>query len=144
EPSFAGNTIRSRATTLRNRDGGPRRYGGGVRTSVTRAFTFEASHQLPFHSGKCKRLHGHGYRLEVTVTGPVADDGMVLDFAALKDVVHNTVIDRFDHQHLNDLVENPTAEVMAAEIWSTLVVTGLAVTRVRLWETADCMVEVTA
>ena len=52
-----------------------------VRTSVTRCFTFEAAHQLPWHPGKCRNLHGHGYRLEVTVEGPVNDDGMVLDFA---------------------------------------------------------------
>ena len=115
-----------------------------MRTSVTRAFTFEASHQLPFHPGKCKRLHGHGYRLEVTVEGPVADDGMVLDFSALKEVVRREVLDRFDHQHLNDLFENPTAEVVAQDIWASLEAAGLGVSRVRLWETADCMAEVTA
>lgn len=115
-----------------------------MRTSVTRAFTFEASHQLPFHPGKCQRLHGHGYRLEVTVEGAVGEDGMVLDFSALKDVVRREVIDRLDHQHLNDLFPNPTAEVVAAEIWKSLEASGLAVSRIRLWETADCMAEVTA
>ena len=48
-----------------------------VKTSVTRSFTFEAAHQLPWHPGKCRELHGHGYRLEVTVEGPVGDNGMV-------------------------------------------------------------------
>jgi len=38
----------------------------GMRTLVTRSFTFEAAHQLPWHPGKCRDLHGHGYRLEVT------------------------------------------------------------------------------
>lgn len=117
---------------------------GSMRTSVTRSFTFEASHQLPFHAGKCKRLHGHGYRLEVTVEGPIGEDGMVMDFAEVKDVVRREVVDRYDHQHLNDLFANPTAEVVAGSIWESLTGAGLPVSRIRLWETADCMVEVVA
>ena len=115
-----------------------------MRTSVTRAFSFEAAHQLPWHDGKCQRLHGHSYRLEVTVTGPVREDGMVIDFAELKAVVDREVVDRFDHQFLNDFFENPTAEVVAAEVWKSLEAAGLGVTHIRLWETQDSSVEVTA
>ena len=115
-----------------------------MRTSVTRVFTFEAAHQLPWHDGKCQRLHGHSYRLEVTVTGPVREDGMVIDFAELKTVVDRAVIDRYDHQYLNDFFENPTAEVVAAEVWKSLEAAGLGITRIRLWETQDSSVEVSA
>jgi len=115
-----------------------------MRTSVSRSFTFEAAHQLPWHPGRCRDLHGHGYRLEVTVEGPVGENGMVLDFADLGDVVEREIVARYDHVYLNDLLENPTAELLAHDIWKRLEAASLSVARVRLWETADSMVEVTA
>jgi 6-pyruvoyltetrahydropterin/6-carboxytetrahydropterin synthase len=114
-----------------------------MRTSVTRSFHFEAAHQLPWHEGKCRNLHGHSYRLDVTVAGPVGDRGIVVDFADIKAVVQRDVLDRFDHTYLNDLLANPTAELIAAEIWKTIEAAGLDVERIRLWETADCHVEIT-
>ena len=114
-----------------------------MRTSVTRVFGFEAAHQLPWHEGKCRNLHGHSYRLEVTVEGPLNEHGIVVDFADIKHVVDAEVVDRFDHTYLNDVVENPTAETMAAEIWKTIEAANLDVSRIRLWETADSFVEVT-
>jgi len=113
-----------------------------VHTSVTRSFTFEAAHQLPWHPGKCRELHGHGYRLEVTVEGPVGPNGMVLDFGEVEAVVKREVIARYDHRYLNELLDNPTAELIAEDAWKRLEAADLAVTRIRLWETADCMVEV--
>ena len=50
---------------------------------------------------------------------------------------------RYDHVYLNDLIDNPTAELIAHDICKSLEAAGLAVARVRLWETDDCMVEVT-
>jgi 6-pyruvoyltetrahydropterin/6-carboxytetrahydropterin synthase len=114
-----------------------------MRTSVTRTFTFEAAHQLPWHPGKCRYLHGHSYRLEVTVEGPIGDHGIVVDFADIKQVVERDVIAAYDHRYLNDLLDNPTAELLAAEIWKTVEAADLAVSRIRLWETADSFVEVT-
>jgi 6-pyruvoyltetrahydropterin/6-carboxytetrahydropterin synthase len=113
-----------------------------MRTSVTRAFAFEAAHQLPWHEGKCRNLHGHSYRLEVTVEGPLTEHGVVVDFSDLKAVVQREVIDRYDHRYLNDVMDNPTAELVAHDIWKSLEAAGLGLTRVRLWETADCSVEV--
>ncbi|HVM10303.1 MAG TPA: 6-carboxytetrahydropterin synthase QueD [Acidimicrobiales bacterium] len=113
-----------------------------MRTSVTRSFTFEAAHQLPWHPGKCQRLHGHSYRLEVTVDGPVGEQGIVVDFGDIKEVVRRDVIARYDHQYLNDLMENPTAELLAHEIWKTVEAADLPVSRIRLWETADSWVDV--
>lgn len=115
-----------------------------MRTSVTQVFRFEAAHQLPWHPGRCRDLHGHGYRLEVTVTGAVGPTGIVLDFADLAEVVQREVISRYDHRYLNELLDNPTAELLAHEVWKTLEAAGLAVSRVRLWETPDSMVEVAA
>ena len=109
---------------------------------VTRAFSFEAAHELPWHSGKCKRLHGHSYRFEVTVEGELDDNGIVIDFDDVKRVARAEVVDRYDHQYLNDLLENPTAERLAADIRDRLRAAGLNVVSVRLWETPDSSVEV--
>src|SRR5688500_12652818 len=114
-----------------------------MQTSVTRIFTFEAAHQLPWHEGKCRNLHGHSYRLEVTVEGPIGDHGIVVDFAEIKDVVRREVVERFDHRYLNDLLDNPTAELIAADIWKRVEAASLPVSRIRLWETGDSFVEIT-
>jgi len=113
-----------------------------METSVTRVFTFEAAHELPWHPGKCQRLHGHSYRLEITVQGAIRPDGMVIDFGELRQLVDREIIDRYDHRYLNDLVDNPTAELLAQEIGKRLEASGLPIRRLRLWETANCMVEI--
>lgn len=115
-----------------------------MRTQITRSFSFAAAHQLPWHPGKCQRPHGHNYRLEVTVEGPVGEHGVVMDFDDLKAVVQDQILDRFDHRDLNDLFPNPTAEVVAADIWKSLEAAGLALAAVRLWETDSCSVELRA
>ena len=115
-----------------------------MRTRVTRSFCFEAAHQLPWHSGKCRRLHGHNYRLEVTVEGPVGENGVVMDFDDLSAVVHRELVDRYDHRYLNELIDNPTAEVVAHEAWKRLEAVGLPVVRLRLWETPESSVEILA
>ena len=113
-----------------------------MRTTVTRSFTFEAAHQLPWHNGACRNLHGHGYRLEVTVAGPINDDGIVIDFADLGAIVRREVVDRYDHTYLNDLLDNPTAELIAQDAFKRLEASGLEVARLRLWETDNCSVEI--
>lgn len=113
-----------------------------MRTRVTRSFTFEAAHFLPWHPGRCRDLHGHSYRLEVAVEGPVDENGVVLDFADLKTAVHDAVVSHYDHRLLNDLLDNPTAELVAADAWKRLEAAGLAPARVRLWETPTSSVEI--
>jgi 6-pyruvoyltetrahydropterin/6-carboxytetrahydropterin synthase len=115
-----------------------------VQTRVTRSFSFEAAHQLEWHSGACKNLHGHSYRLEVTVAGALDDNGIVIDFADLSALVQREVIDRFDHTYLNDLLPNPTAELIAADIWDRLMSAGAALHRVVLWETENSSAEIEA
>jgi 6-pyruvoyltetrahydropterin/6-carboxytetrahydropterin synthase len=75
--------------------------------------TIDSSHVIPGHPGKCARLHGHTYRFQVWVSGPVEGDrAMLVDFYDLK-----AEIDAWDHRHLNDEVEFvPTAELLAAEM----------------------------
>jgi len=110
-----------------------------VRTTITVAATFAAAHRLPDHEGKCFRLHGHTYGLEVTVegkpqaTGPAA--GMVMDFAELRARVDEVVVAPLDHQLLNELFTFvPTAEAVAGWAFAQLQEAGLPVIRVRLSE----------
>ncbi len=70
---------------------------------VTREFSFEMAHVLKGYDGPCRNVHGHSYRLFVTVRGePINDsrspkNGMVMDFTDLKEIVLKTIIERFDH-----------------------------------------------
>jgi 6-pyruvoyltetrahydropterin/6-carboxytetrahydropterin synthase len=113
---------------------------------ISKTYRFEASHQLPWHMGKCARLHGHSYVLEVVVAGVVQPDesgpssGMVVDFADLDQVV-KPLVARMDHHHLNQLVLNPTAERLLEWILAQLSRGGVEPTVVRLWETANCYAE---
>jgi 6-pyruvoyltetrahydropterin/6-carboxytetrahydropterin synthase len=111
---------------------------------VTIEESFAAGHALRNYRGKCENVHGHNYRCHVTIEGRQLDEiGLLVDFVALKKVVH-TVLDRMDHQWLNDLPPfdaiNPSAENMAKHIYDQ-VVEGLKdklevrVGSVRLWET---------
>lgn len=83
---------------------------------ISKIFAFEASHILPRHPGKCSRLHGHSWKLRVTVFGPVNKDScFVMDYAELKAMVQ-PIVDRFDHQHLNAFVRYPSSENLAIHI----------------------------
>ncbi|WP_233899932.1 6-pyruvoyl trahydropterin synthase family protein [Tenacibaculum piscium] len=70
---------------------------------ITKQFTFETGHALYGYDGKCKNVHGHSYKLFVTVTGqPISDSsnvkfGMVIDFGDLKKIVKEEIVDIFDH-----------------------------------------------
>jgi 6-pyruvoyltetrahydropterin/6-carboxytetrahydropterin synthase len=98
-------------------------------------FKFSASHRLPVYVGKCNRLHGHNYRLRVRVRGVVDPiTGMVADFHDIESQMH-PLLERVDHHHLNELVENPTAENVVVWMWEQLVIPGLV--SLELWETED-------
>jgi len=91
---------------------------------VFREFTFEAAHQLHHlpEGHKCRRLHGHSYRVEVHVAGEVDPvTGMVIDFAEIK-TAFQPLHDRLDHYYLNDIdgLDNPTSENLARWIWDRL------------------------
>ncbi len=84
---------------------------------VTVEDTFAAGHYLRNYKGKCEKPHGHNYKIRVTLAGHQLDSaGLLLDFKDLKEVMRH-VIDRLDHQMLNDIapftVLNPSAENIA-------------------------------
>ncbi|MFD2698046.1 6-pyruvoyl tetrahydropterin synthase family protein [Mesonia sediminis] len=70
---------------------------------ITKQFNFETGHALYGYDGKCKNVHGHSYKLNVTVIGtPIHDsnhvkNGMVIDFGDLKKIVKEEIVDQFDH-----------------------------------------------
>jgi 6-pyruvoyltetrahydropterin/6-carboxytetrahydropterin synthase len=70
---------------------------------ITKEFSFETGHALYGYDGKCKNVHGHSYKLSVTVIGvPISDRnnvkyGMVIDFSDLKKIVKEEIVDHFDH-----------------------------------------------
>ena len=70
---------------------------------ITKQFSFETGHALYGYDGKCKNVHGHSYKLSVTVIGrPITDRnnvkfGMVIDFSDLKTIVREEIVDQFDH-----------------------------------------------
>ena len=121
--------------------------------AIVKHFEFEAAHRLPEHGGKCKYLHGHTYKLEVGVMGPVNPvTGMIADFKQLKDLVSDLVLDRLDHSCLNELgtipgfpANCPTAENMVLwvvnQLQPRLAITGCELSLVRLWETSGSWVE---
>ncbi|CAM5328224.1 6-carboxytetrahydropterin synthase QueD [Thauera mechernichensis] len=138
---------------------------------ITRRLEFDAGHRIPDHASQCRHLHGHRYALEITLSGEVikADglpvNGMIMDFADVKRIAKELVVDRWDHAFLVyrgdtrvldfltsmpehktvvlDLV--PTAENLAAEAFRLLdpayrdtYGNHLRLERVRLYETPNC------
>ena len=113
---------------------------------LKKTFSFEASHRLPEHPGKCKRLHGHSYKLVVTVKTPNELDasGITIDFGHVSDTVKMCVIEKLDHRHLNDILPRPSAEALAVWIWEQLSAplrtVGAELCEIELWETHNSAV----
>ena len=138
---------------------------------ITRRLEFDAGHRIPNHASQCRHLHGHRYAIEVTLSGPVmatagaADEGMVLDFSAVKAIAQDAVVDAWDHAFLawrhDDTIVNflasipghktvlfdapPTAEHLAQMAYRLLdqryrnrYGARLALERVRIYETPNC------
>lgn len=138
--------------------------------SCTRKFEFDSAHRIINHAGKCRNVHGHRYKLEVTISTSELDEmGMVIDFAVLKEIIKTWLDDHLDHtiilaeadrtlgnaiyditkQDIYYLNNTPTAENIALhlkDILSDLFVSkGLKTVRIErilLNETPSCSVEV--
>lgn len=137
---------------------------------ITRRLEFDAGHRIPNHDSQCRHLHGHRYALEITLSGQiisaegVSEQGMVMDFSAVKTIANETLVSRWDHAFLVyrgdaavvdflatlsghktvvlDVV--PTAENLAAEAFRVLDAAyvdsygnQLRLERVRLYETPN-------
>ena len=129
--------------------------------SATKTMTFDAGHRLSQYDGKCFKLHGHTYKLEITVSGQIDSIGMVIDFNIIKDIYKTEVEPSFDHKTLlnkNDELNlklfkdvptdwitwvnyNPTAENIVLDIATILYQSlhthhpHITLTQVVLWET---------
>ena len=109
--------------------------------------TFAAGHALRNYKGKCENVHGHNYRVRVTLEGErLASNGLLVDFVELKKGLME-IIDRLDHQFLNDVEPftelNPSAENMAKYFYDELAKSlgqgaqdaPVRIAEVRIWET---------
>lgn len=88
--------------------------------TVTKEFTFDSAHFLTQYHGKCENLHGHTYKLHVTVEGELDDESMVLDFIVLKNIVKEKVLSKLDHNNLNNIFTQPSAENILIWIWDQI------------------------
>ncbi len=141
------------------------------RIRITKKFTFETAHALYGYNGKCKNIHGHSYKLYVTVIGePIADTnnpkyGMVIDFGDLKTIVNNEIVDEFDHatlfnkntphlelaEHLKELGHHiilvdyqPSSEMMVIDFAKKITAKlpeGIYLHSLKLQETESCYAE---
>ena len=132
-------------------------------TTVTKEVTFDAAHRLSFHKGKCFNLHGHTYKLCLTLKGEELENGMVKDFYEIKKAL-NEVVEAFDHttmlygenpvnQQLIAVLSNlemrvvvfpfePTVENMAKYFAERFKYNGLPVLKVTMYETPTSYAEV--
>ena len=97
--------------------------------------SFSSAHRLPHYDGPCHQLHGHTWKAVFVIEGPVRPDGMVCDFKVIKKLLDNYLP---DHQFLNDLLENPTAENLAQFLFqktdAALAQQGLKLKTLEIWE----------
>jgi 6-pyruvoyltetrahydropterin/6-carboxytetrahydropterin synthase len=105
---------------------------------LRKEYGFEAAHFIYNHPGKCRNLHGHSYKLFVSLEGQVnLETGMIIDFDDLSKIVRDKVIFPLDHRFLNDLIPLSTAENIVTWIWEQLQPGLPALTQLELYETTD-------
>ncbi|PPD49754.1 MAG: 6-carboxytetrahydropterin synthase [Methylobacter sp.] len=124
--------------------------------SITKEVYFCYGHRLMNHAGKCRHLHGHSVKASITIQQETLDgQGMVCDFADIRDCVEKYIDENLDHNfllHKDDpiipmltaqnerfmaLDEHPTAEVLSKMLYQYLKQSGFNVAQVALWETAS-------
>lgn len=142
-----------------------------ARIRLTKEFSFETAHALEGYDGPCREIHGHSYRLFVTVAGQPVDDasdpkyGMVMDFGELKKIVNDLIVSRYDHalvirssqrsaelmtclgEHFSHILEmpyQPTCENMVADFARMIaphLPSGVDLVSIKLHETATSFAE---
>lgn len=112
---------------------------------VTVEQTFAAAHALRDYKGSCENLHGHNFKVQVTIEGEKLDKaGMLIDFLDVRDAMDAVIMRQLDHRNLNetppfDAAKNPSAEYIAEFIYfgmaEALKVLPVRVQQVKVWET---------
>ncbi|SJZ37951.1 6-carboxytetrahydropterin synthase QueD [Selenihalanaerobacter shriftii] len=108
---------------------------------ITREFEFDAAHNLKNYDGDCSNLHGHRYKLEVSVLGYVGEEKyLAIDFKDLKSLGKELILDKLDHQYLNEVLDfNTSCEKLAYWIWERLegkfIEYDCELYEIKLWET---------
>lgn len=115
--------------------------------SVTKIFTFDSAHRLNDYVGKCAEIHGHTYKLELTLRGFTDDKGLVIDFHDVEKLVNEQIMEKIDHKLLNDVFDfNPTCENIALWIWDEaekiFCNTSANIEKVILWENAESCITI--
>jgi 6-pyruvoyltetrahydropterin/6-carboxytetrahydropterin synthase len=123
------------------------------RVLISKEFTFDSAHHLHCYEGKCQNLHGHTYRLQVIMSGQTDDRGITIDFSDVKRITKLYVIDRLDHQYLNEVLPlmNTTAENMVVWIYEQIQAallkedtnSSIRLEEIRLWETPTSFAAIT-
>ena len=106
---------------------------------------FDAAHWLPDHPGKCKALHGHRWVVTIELAAEGLDhQSMVTDFGEVKRTMGRLIDEQLDHRTLNEVVQPPTAEVLASTIFSWLdqlpIGEGVRLAAVTVQESPGCRV----
>ncbi len=113
---------------------------------IYKDFKFDAAHNLINYHGKCEKLHGHTYKLRVELEGRPDSEGMIIDFVELKNIVNNKIISKLDHNYINDLITQPTAENIAVWIWreleKDLTRENCNLFKISVWETETSCVKI--
>ena len=116
-----------------------------MKVRLVREYRFEAAHRLPHvpEGHKCQRLHGHSFKIELAIAGPVNDTtGWFIDFGDL-DEIWAPLHDALDHRYLNDIpgLENPTSEVLSRLLWERIKPKRAERVRFTVYETCDARCE---
>ncbi len=116
-----------------------------ARWTIEKEFCFEASHVLPHHDGKCRRLHGHSWKGRLVCEGDRLHEsgpqtGMLLDFGRMSAAIKPLLEDHLDHYHLNEslALESPTSEAVARWIFEKVKVKVPELSAVIIDETCTC------
>ncbi len=109
---------------------------------IIKEFRFEAAHFLPRVPAdhKCRRMHGHSFRFEIKLVGPVdQESGWLMDFGDISRVVRPVVDSELDHRLLNDVdgLENPTSEEISIWLWKRLKPSMPLLTEITVHETCN-------
>lgn len=118
------------------------------RARISQEFHFDSAHHLYDYNGACANLHGHRWKIRVTLIGLVNEkSGMIIDFKEFKTIVNEYVIQHLDHVNLNDVFSfNPTAENLVVWIYDALFnafhseAECIELDKIELWETPECCV----